>query len=101
MGIVVPLEQALVSLCLNQGGELCDGDGGKQTVSVYSTQHIQQNLSRMPQPCVPPMPILPSPSVSPAVRKALVSASFRARAPALKFCRNNLQTDRQCGWGAG
>lgn len=42
---------------------------------------------------IPSAPILPSPSVSPAPRKALVSASFRTRAPDLKFWRNSLQTE--------
>lgn len=42
---------------------------------------------------LPSAPILPSPSVSPALRKALVSASFRTRAPDLKFCRNSLQKE--------
>lgn len=39
----------------------------------------------------PSTPILPSPSVSPALRKALVSASVRALAEAEKFCRNSLE----------
>lgn len=39
---------------------------------------------------LPSTPILPSPSVSPALRKALVSASVRALAEAEKFFRNSL-----------
>lgn len=39
----------------------------------------------------PSTPILPSPSVSPALRKALVSASVRALAEAEKFFRNSLE----------
>lgn len=39
----------------------------------------------------PSTPILPSPSVSPAWRKVLVSASVRALADAEKFCRNSLE----------
>lgn len=39
---------------------------------------------------LPSTPILPSPSLSPALRKALVSLSVSALAPAEKFCRNSL-----------
>lgn len=38
----------------------------------------------------PSIPILPSPSLSPALRKALVSLSVSALAVAEKFCRNSL-----------
>ena len=40
---------------------------------------------------LPSTPIAPSPSLSPAFRKALVSASVRALAPALKTWRKSLQ----------
>lgn len=39
----------------------------------------------------PSTPILPSPSLSPAMRNVLVSPSVRALAVALKFCRNSLK----------
>lgn len=44
---------------------------------------------------LPSTPILPSPSLSPAERKVLVSLSVRALAPALKFCRNSLQKEHK------
>lgn len=43
----------------------------------------------------PSTPILPSPSLSPAARKALVSLSVRALAPAEKFCRNSLSGEHK------
>lgn len=44
---------------------------------------------------VPSIPILPSPSLSPAARRVLVSASVSSLAPEEKFCRNNLGIDKQ------
>lgn len=44
---------------------------------------------------VPSIPILPSPSLSPAARRVLVSASVNSLAPEEKFCRNNLGIDKQ------
>lgn len=48
----------------------------------------------------PSTPILPSPSVSPAARKALVSAEVRTLALEEKFFRNSLEFNRVewCAW---
>lgn len=48
----------------------------------------------------PSTPILPSPSVSPAARKALVSAAVRTLALEEKFFRNSLELNRVecCAW---
>lgn len=52
--------------------------------------HIRYKLSGKDK-VSPSTPILPSPSVSPAARKALVSLSVSALAEAEKFCRNSLE----------
>ncbi len=43
----------------------------------------------------PSQPIFSSPSMSPAMRKALVSAAVSAQAPLVKFGRNNLENESQ------
>lgn len=47
---------------------------------------------------LPSIPILPSPSLSPAARKALVSLSVRALAEVQKFCRNSLTGGKTAGF---
>lgn len=51
---------------------------------------LKSYCNRNVNAALPSTPILPSPSVSPALRNALVSASVRALAEAEKFCRNSL-----------
>lgn len=56
-------------------------------LELFHNLHCNRNVDA----ASPSTPILPSPSVSPALRKALVSASVRALAEAEKFCRNSLE----------
>lgn len=51
---------------------------------------LKSYCNRNVHAALPSTPILPSPSVSPALRNAFVSASVRALAEAEKFCRNSL-----------
>lgn len=86
---------------LNHDNELCKKTEGKTPVTyplAGKTKHPKRNFTVVHVNFfnlffIPSAPILPSPSVSPAPRKALVSASFRTRAPDLKFWRNSLQTE--------
>lgn len=89
-------------LCFDQGSKLCKmkekefirrhcGAAGYihnvYIISVKYSWYIEQGANSSPS-----TPILPSPSESPAFRKAFVSASVSALAPAEKFCRNSLKS---------
>lgn len=56
--------------------------------------HLATDVKRFPHLHPPSIPILPSPSLSPAAIRALVSATVSSLAPEEKFCRKRLK----CAW---
>lgn len=73
---------------IDQGNKLCRTRAERKVnVFFFTPMQIKINQGKSS----PSTPILPSPSESPAARKALVSASVRALAVAQKFCRNSLE----------
>lgn len=76
------------SLCLHEGGKLCRSGMKGPVVSNHDPRRWQRQQRY--RGLSPSTPILPSPSLSPAARKALVSLSLSALAEAEKFCRNSL-----------